>query len=38
MIPAGSLRLYDALVPLFKLERFLPWRVGQSLITIGEAR
>ena len=38
MIPAGSLRLYDALVPLFRLERFLPWRVGQSLITIGEAR
>jgi SAM-dependent methyltransferase len=38
MIPAGSLRFYDALVPLFRLERFLPWRVGQSLITIGEAR
>jgi SAM-dependent methyltransferase len=37
VIPAGSLRLYDALVPLFKLERFLPWRVGQSLIAIGEA-
>jgi SAM-dependent methyltransferase len=37
MIPAGSLTLYDALVPLFKLERFLPWRVGQSLIAIGEA-
>lgn len=37
MIPAGSLRLYDALVPLFKLERLLPWRVGQSLIAIGEA-
>jgi len=37
LIPAGSLRLYDALVPLFRLERLLPWRVGQSLIAIGEA-
>lgn len=37
MIPAGSLKLYDALVPLFRLERLLPWRVGQSLIAIGEA-
>ena len=37
VIPAGSLKLYDALVPLFKLERLLPWRVGQSLIAIGEA-
>ena len=36
LIPAGSLGLYDALVPLFRLERFLPWRVGQSLIAIGE--
>lgn len=36
-IPAGSLKLYDALVPLFRLERLLPWRVGQSLIVIGEA-
>jgi SAM-dependent methyltransferase len=36
MIPAGSLKLYDALVPLFRLERLLPWRVGQSLIAIGE--
>lgn len=36
-IPAGSLKLYDALVPLFRLERFIPWRVGQSLIAIGEA-
>lgn len=38
IIPAGPLRLFDALVPLFRLERFLPWRVGQSLIAIGEAR
>jgi SAM-dependent methyltransferase len=36
LIPAGSLALYDALVPLFRLERLLPWRVGQSLIAIGE--
>jgi len=36
-IPGGSLKLYDALVPLFRLERFIPWRVGQSLIAIGEA-
>lgn len=36
LIPSGSLKLYDALVPLFRLERFLPWRVGQSLIAIGE--
>ncbi len=36
LIPTGSLGLYDALVPLFRLERFLPWRVGQSLIAIGE--
>ncbi len=37
LIPAGSLRWYDALVPLFRLERLLPWRLGQSLIAIGEA-
>jgi len=37
MIPAASLKLYEALVPLFRLERFLPWRVGQSLIAIGAA-
>ncbi len=36
LIPSGPLGLYDALVPLFRLERFLPWRVGQSLIAIGE--
>jgi hypothetical protein len=35
MIPAASLRAYDALVPLFRLERLLPWRIGQSLIAIG---
>ncbi len=37
LIPTASLRWYDALVPLFRLERLLPWRVGQSLIAIGEA-
>ena len=36
-IPAGSLKLYDRLVPLFRLERLIPWRVGQSLIAVGEA-
>ncbi|MGH7699132.1 MAG: class I SAM-dependent methyltransferase [Gemmatimonadales bacterium] len=36
VLPSGSLRLYDALVPLFRLERLLPWRVGQSLIAVGE--
>jgi SAM-dependent methyltransferase len=36
-IPVASLKLYDALVPLFRLERLLPWRVGQSLIAIGVA-
>lgn len=37
LIPTGSLRLYDALVGLFRRETLLPWRVGQSLIAIGEA-
>jgi SAM-dependent methyltransferase len=35
LIPAGGLRLYDALVPFFRLERFVPWRLGQSLIAVG---
>lgn len=35
MIPTGPLALYDRLVPLFRLERVLPLRVGQSLIAIG---
>jgi len=34
--PAGALRWYEALVPLFRLERLLPWRIGQSLIAIAE--
>ena len=36
LIPTGALRWYEALVPLFRLEWLLPWRVGQSLIAIGE--
>jgi SAM-dependent methyltransferase len=36
LLPTGPLKWYDALVPLFRLERLLPWRVGQSLIAIGE--
>jgi SAM-dependent methyltransferase len=36
LIPAASLRWFDALVPLFRWERLLPWRIGQSLIAIGE--
>lgn len=36
LIPTRSLVWYDALVPLFRLERLLPWRVGQSLIAVGE--
>jgi SAM-dependent methyltransferase len=36
VIPAGALRCYEALVPVFRLERLLPWRIGQSLIAIAE--
>jgi hypothetical protein len=36
LIPTTALGWYDALVPLFRLERLLPWRIGQSLIAIGE--
>src|SRR5439155_66609 len=36
LIPTGALRWYETLVPLFRLERLLPWRIGQSLIAIGE--
>lgn len=35
LIPGGALRAYDRLVPLFRWERWLPWRLGQSLIAIG---
>jgi hypothetical protein len=34
-IPPDWLGLYDKLVPLFRLEQVLPWRIGQSLIAIG---
>jgi SAM-dependent methyltransferase len=36
LIPTGSLALYDMLVPLFRLEKVIPFRIGQSLIAIGE--
>lgn len=36
LLPTGALKWHDALVPLFRLETLLPWRVGQSLIAIGE--
>ncbi|HVH10151.1 MAG TPA: methyltransferase [Gemmatimonadales bacterium] len=36
LIPTAALRWYEALVPLFRLEWLLPWRVGQSLIAVGE--
>lgn len=36
VISPAALRCYELLVPVFRLERLLPWRVGQSLIAIGE--
>jgi SAM-dependent methyltransferase len=36
VISPEALRSYDLLVPLFRLERWLPWRIGQSLIAIAE--
>src|SRR5260370_1401748 len=36
VISPAALRWYELLVPLFRLERLLPWRIGQSLIAIGE--
>ena len=36
MIPKGPLKIFDTLVPIFRLERLLPKRVGLSLIAIGE--
>ena len=36
LIPRCALKWYDALVPLFRLETLMPWRIGQSLIAIGE--
>jgi SAM-dependent methyltransferase len=35
VLPTGPIALYDKLVPLFRLERLLPFRIGQSLIAIG---
>lgn len=34
-IPLGQLRSFDTMVPLLRLERFLPLPFGQSLIAIG---
>lgn len=34
-VPAGGVRLFDSLVPLFRLERFVPLPFGQSVIAIG---
>lgn len=36
LIPAGSMKLFNTLVPLFRLEKIIPFRVGQSVIAIGE--
>jgi len=36
LIPIGMLSVYDRFVPLFRLERLLPFRIGQSLIAIGQ--
>ncbi len=35
LIPLAQLRSFDAMVPLLRLERFLPFPFGQSLIAIG---
>jgi SAM-dependent methyltransferase len=36
-IPLNQLRTFDRLVPLLRLERFLPLPFGQSLIAVGRA-
>ena len=36
-IPVDQLRAFDRLVPLLRLERFLPLPFGQSLIAVGRA-
>jgi SAM-dependent methyltransferase len=36
MIPKGPLKMFDKLVPIFRLERLIPRRIGLSLIAIGE--
>lgn len=35
LIPLAQLRSFDAMVPLLRFERFLPFPFGQSLIAIG---
>lgn len=37
-IPLGQLKRFDTLVPVLKLERFLPLPFGQSLVAIGSSR
>ena len=37
-IPIGQLKLFDSLVPILRLERFLPAPFGQSLIAVGTPR
>lgn len=37
-IPTGQLRIFDALVPLLRLERWTPLPFGQSLIAVGVRR
>ncbi|MFN2325333.1 MAG: class I SAM-dependent methyltransferase [Gemmatimonadales bacterium] len=36
-VPIGQLRLFDALVPLLRYEKYLPLPFGQSLIAVGTA-
>ena len=38
LIPSGSLSIYEKLIPFFRMEKLLPWRVGQSLIAVGEVK
>jgi len=38
MVPRWPLKIYDLLVPVFRLERLIPRRVGLSLIAVGESR
>ncbi len=36
LIPAASLNVFERMIPLFRLEKFMPWRIGQSLIAVAE--
>jgi SAM-dependent methyltransferase len=38
LIPLAQLRLFDALVPLFRFEKVVPLPFGQSLIAVGRRR